>query len=411
MMKTNRVALFFCLVLFACQEIPAKASENSDEEKLPYLAGQCVAQAEEMIREGKFVDAIARLTSFQKKQDGISAEKAEKKGYSHYYIDYMLGNALMMQVEKSGVGQQSIDKKSRAGLERAAHHYLQAVKKREDCAPAWLNLANCYYSMGRMAAASEGFVKGYTFSAPEKRKAEYLYYGAMCRFQAGGEENGKEAHTLFKQLMKHHPKSISLEWLESYVTILLSIKYDKTALPHIHTLARKFQGKRQEQWQEILLNQYLTLKMEKEAIQYVNELIDSDPVNSKWWKARCHLYLNLNRLKPGLISLMVYGYLEPLTREEKSLMADLFLTLDMPSKAASIYESLLKTSFDDALAQRLIHAEQMSGRPEKAIVWVEQLLNNEPPDKDAEGTSLLAYKESILRQLQLDQEMKRQLGI
>ncbi|WP_186441587.1 tetratricopeptide repeat protein [Desulfamplus magnetovallimortis] len=321
----------------------------AEEEKLPYAAGVCVNEAGKMIKAGRISEAIELLESFSSKAKDVSGEKAIQKGYSHYYIDYMLGNALMMLEENSssksgsGHGENKTLKKSSGQaykknskddftpfLKKASQYYNNAVKKRADLAPAWLNLARCQYTLGDMENAGKAFIKGYEASAKADRKAMHLYYGAICFFQCGDSKNQKKASEVFGKLLSRHPSDITLEWIESYVSILFATGEKKKAIKYLETLAQKTSGKRQRQWQEMLLYQYLEHKMEKRSLAYAKTLTRDNPVEPMWWRTLLHIYLDRNDYKQALNALIIYGFLAPLTNEEQDLMENLYLSLGIP---------------------------------------------------------------------------------
>ena len=376
----------------------AQSSPKNKQDTLPHEAGKCFRKAQTLIQQGKLHDAIKVMESFQKKGKGASPEDLQKNGYDHYYLDYMLGNTWMMLAEADGNKKGGSTSRER----RAAGYYAQALKKKSDLAPAWLNLANCLYTLGEMAEAAEAFIKGYDFSPESEKRAEQLYYGSICYFQAGGKKNQKKAYETFKKLIKRHPEKISLAWTESYVNILLAIDYKKTALPHIETLARKYQGEKKSQWQEILLYHYLNMKMEKKALAFARELTQADPTEAKWWKVRCHIHLDQGNLVQGLKGLLIYSFLTPLKKDEAKLLADLYLSVGIPAEAVDRYEKMLKSAFDQEVASRMVNGCQVSAQPKKAIAWIDRMIEATPNDA-TKRKDLIAHKRRI--EDQLDREL------
>ncbi len=423
--------IFFILISSACLPSAAVALEQG---KLPHAAGECVNRAQNMMQKGRFSDAIHELKAFKAKGKGVSEKVAVQNGYNHYYIDYMLGNAFMMLAEDEsedekkenilpgkGGGKGKKGEKGGKGEERssdlkkkAVRYYEHTVRKKDDIAAVWLNLAVCRYDLGRMEAAAAAFLKGYGVSEEKYKKAMHLYYGAVCYFQSGGKKNQTKALQVFKKLIRLHPGEISFDWLESYLSMLFTLNQNKAALPYIRKLIEKFNVKKNDKnsaknndknstknsyekrrkWQEILLYQYLHLNMEKSALKYARYLAKSDPVEPKWWKGLSHIYLNRNDLAKGLRSLIVYGFLTPLTRDEETLMADLYLSLNIPSMAVPYYEKILKEGFDREKARRLLHACLLSEQPEKALEWIDLLL------EEKEDIVLLRQKEALDFQIQ-----------
>ncbi len=353
------------------------------KEALPLAAGMCINKVESLIQANKLEAAVTLLENFRAKQKEMDAATAAKKGYSHYYIDFLLGNTLLMRSE-SDVGKRT------TWLEQGAKAYEQAVSKKPDLAPAWLNLAKCRYDIGQMKAAAHAFIKGYDVS--ETKNADHLYYAAICYFQSN---DHVDALNTFNRLIRQHPDKFSLEWRETFVSLLFAMDKNKTALPHVEILAQQFSGPKKKKWQEILLYQYMQLKMEKKALSYGKMLTRTDPTEPKWWKGVSHLYLNRNDLKNGLSHLIIYSYLTPPTREEKSLMADLYLSLGIPDQASAFYEMVLNEKEEFSKITRIIHAYTAAHEPEKSIAWIDR------------GLSLKKDPDLLKRKANLLYEMKR----
>lgn len=360
--------LLLSLLLLLLQPLQAEAKEE-----LPFAAGLCVNKVNLLIQQEKIGPAIALLEEFEAKKQGIDPQKAAQKGYDHYYIDFLLGNCFLLLDQKE---------KNPIHLKRAVAAFSRAVEKNNNFAPAWLNLARCCYELADMAGAAAAFAKGYETS--DEKKAEYLYYAALCHTSA--QDYGK-ALALFNRLLAGHPKEITLEWKETLVNIFFSLEKYKQALPWIQELAEKSVDKKKKKWQEILLYQYLTLKMDKKAMDYALFLTRTDPLEPKWWKALTHIHLDKNRLEEGLCSLMIYSFITPLSQQETTLMADLYMTCNIPLKAAHYYETWLeiataeKTNQADKIADqdmiqdkvtKLSQAYLSGCNPQAALEWVEK---------------------------------------
>jgi predicted Zn-dependent protease len=339
---------------------------------LPFAAGHCVNKANLLIREEKIGPAIVLLKAFEAKQQGVDPQKAAKKGYDHYYIDFLLGNCFLLLDQKE---------KNPGHVKRAIAAFSRAVEKNNNFAPGWLNLARCCYELADMDRAAPAFVKGY--ETGQEKKAAYLYYAAVCHTAA---QKPGPALAVFNTLLANHPKEITLEWKETLVNIFFSLEKYAQALPWIETLAKKSKDKKKKKWQEILLYQYLTLKMEKKALTYALFLTRTDPLEPKWWKALTHIHLNRNRLEEGLCSLIIYSFITPLSRQETTLMADLYMACNIPLKAAQYYEAWLKIAMEkpppqdktvdpDKIQDKVAKLSQayLSGcNPAAALEWVEK---------------------------------------
>jgi tetratricopeptide (TPR) repeat protein len=338
----------------------------SADERLPLAAGICVNKAQVLVKNGEIKRAITLLEEFKSKSQGLKKEKIAKKGYNHYYIHFLLGNYYSMQ---EGLQKDQGKKKQLGSVfsQKAAKNFQACVSKNPSFSAAWLNLAKCQYDLNVFSMAATSFKQGYETSLTPK--PIHLYYSAICHFQANEFE---KALKVFNRLMKSHPDKISLAWKETLVNILFSLERYGPALPHIEVLARESSSAKKKQWQEILLHQYLSLGMDKKALTYAGFLTQTDPLEPKWWKALCHIHLADNQILKGLSALIIYGYLSPMTREELMLAADLYLSLNIPAKAALVYEDVLNEGIDLETILKTSQAFAMAYDQDKAMAWIEK---------------------------------------
>lgn len=262
--------------------------------------------------------------------------------------------------------------KRTAHLKKAAAALGRTLEKRPDFLPAWMNLARCQYEMGNMKEAARAFLKAYEIG----EKPAALYRASICHSLA---RDYNEALSIFTTLVASHPGEIKLEWKQSFVNILHSLGKYHQALPWIEELAQKSDKELQKKWQEILVTQYLTLKMQKKALAYVQFLTLSDPGEAKWWKALTHIHLGKNQLEKALNAFLIYSFISPLTQQEMSFMADLHLSCGIPLKAARYYEIYLEKEKDPKKIQekirRISHAYLAGGQGASALEWIEKGLS------------------------------------
>jgi tetratricopeptide (TPR) repeat protein len=199
----------------------------------------------------------------------------------------------------------------------------------------------------------------------------------------------------FERLMAAHRTAVKPQWKENLVHALVADQQQKRALPYIRQLAHIYTGDKQIQWQEILLYQYLKLNMRTEALAYAHTLTRQAPAIARWWKGLAHIQLNDGRYKDALAALTVYSFLQPLTMEEKKLLADLNLQLGIPVKAAPVYETCLQEQSDNKLLRRLALAYRQLGRPDTAL---ERIAAFQASAKDVELTLLKAELHFLLKQ-------------
>jgi tetratricopeptide (TPR) repeat protein len=251
--------------------------------------------------------------------------------------------------------------------ENAIPHFEATLKKMPDFQAALQNIAICHYELQHHQQAARSFLKAY--EAAEKKDAQFLYYSAVSFLAA--DEFKSSMHT-FERLFASHGSQKKTEWIEPYVHACLGAHQNRKALPHIETLIRRTSGNKKTRWQEVLLYQYVNLKMKKRARTYAESLTRQFPLEPKWWKALLHIHLSENHYRDALVALTVYGWVTPLTREEKKLMADLNATLNIPIQAARYYEDLLNEKLDLKILKQMIHACLSMQQPEKALQYVQK---------------------------------------
>ena len=371
---------FICVIcLFSSVSAAEKPGEKSDETpEMSYAASMCLYKSQQSFGKGNIQEAINTLEAFINDPDNIKSGQADQAT-----LHFFLGNCYATRAQDKDGGQPGQNIKQ--DQKKAIRCYQRAVNIDPKYCDAWLNLARCFYELENYAKAARAFEQAWTFS--KEKKADHLYYAAVCRFQA--QENQK-ALDLFGELFKHHPADITLAWKEVYVNILFSLEKYKTALPFIKELAYNIQPPKKKKWQEILLQQYLNLEMDNEALAYARELTRDDPTESKWWKGLSHIHLKKNHLKDGLSALVIYGFLTPMTESEQALAADLYFALDIPGKAALRYASLFEQNRDLKTLEKLTQALSMAHEPDQALKWVETGLRLAEKEKSDKHKSLYA---------------------
>lgn len=315
-----------CLVsVFMVLSPDVLLAAGQDGEPLPFGAGMCANKVAGLMDEKSYAEAIQEIESFQAKANTVDPDTAQKKGYTHYYLDFLLGNCCMM-MEKQGPDY----------VKNAASAYERAVKKYNGFYQAWLNLGRCRYTLKQMGKAARAFIRGYDTS-PDKQGA-YLYQAAACYYFNAEYNNARKT---FHRLMKNHPAAVTLDQKELLVNILFSLKKNRQALPYLKELAAQSKGDKRRTWQEVLLYQYMELGMDEQAVAYAGRLTRQEPEAPKWWRALAHIHLEKNRLEKGLGAFMIYSFTTPLTTSETKLLADLYAGCNIPLEAARVYETWL----------------------------------------------------------------------
>lgn len=353
-------------------------SHAQKKETLPYPAHVILHKANGFLEKEEVQKAIEVIQPFQSRcPPNQTFEDPDPKGYQHYLIYFTLGNCYLMLDQPS----------------KAIPIYQKALKKKSDFSAAWVNLAKCFYDLNKPMDAAKSFLKGY--ETKTEKKPNLLYYSAASFMAA---EDNKKALEIFGRLLNLHPNDIKLEWKESLVQAYLACEMPLKALPFIKELAEKTNGKKQTQWQEVLLYQYISLQMKDKALSYAKELTRNYPLEPKWWKTITHLHLLENRYQDALISLTVYGYLTPLSEQEKKLMADLHMALGIPIQAARLYEEIIsdqKEKTDIEIVKQLAQSYLSLYKPQQSLESIEKGLYFFRKDMD-----LLMLKGRILYQME-----------
>jgi tetratricopeptide (TPR) repeat protein len=325
--------------------------------------------------EKDYTGAIALITG----RDTPASKKAGKACCSHSLVCLALGNCHLLL-------------KAYGPAETA---YQAALKLDPGLMDARLNLAKVYTDTDNYPEAAQAFSLAYDLSDP--KTAEYLYYSAVMTLMEG---KAGAATRIFETLFAAHPDQIPLQWRESFASALIRAEYWDKAVPVVRNLAARTDGEDRIRWQETLLQVYLTMDDMKQALDWATALARETPGLARWWKALVHIHLSLGNHRRALEDLIIYRFIAPLSREEKTLFADLSLQLQIPARAAAMYETLLaqssevkKDSEDKTLILRLVNAYRQLGRAEMAL----DLLNRFNPGQS--HPELLMVKGDLLYEI------------
>ena len=271
--------------------------------------------------------------------------------------------------------------------------YLAALALAPDFLDARINLAKVYSDTSRFDKAAQAFLTAYELSHPGQ--ADYLYYSAVMALANG---RAQTAIRHFERLFAAHPDQVTRQWKENFANALMTAGQWKRALPLVRELAARGTGKEKIRWQETLLQIYLQTNDLKQALSYATGLSRQDCTVARWWKALVHIQLSLGHYSRALDDLIVYGFLSPLTQEEKKLFADLSLQLEIPARAVHMYESILAETRDNEvdakgkkqMIQRLVAAYRQLGKSDQALALLDRF------DPNASDPELLLLKGDLL---------------
>lgn len=351
------VALFASLVLGMVSGIESASAS----EPVPPPARLVLARAGRLMEDERYPEAVEALTAFAARGGSMPASgRPDPRGYHHPLIDFALGNAHLMQ----------------EALPQAENAYRRALARDPGLADAWANLAGVYYRRKQYAEAGKCFLQSYETAA--EKPPERLFYSAAAFLNAG---RNKQSIGLLERLLADHPADGRPAWKETLVHALLAADQAQRALPYIRQRVQTSEGEQKIRWQEILLQQYLQLEMQQEALALVRALTREQPTEVRWWKALAHVHLTDSRYEDALAALVIYSWLGEPTEEEQRLLADLHLQVGIPVKAAPMYAALLQRSPDKRLLQNLVAAYRRLGRPEAGLQQLDQFAG---PVSDAE---------------------------
>ena len=346
------------LVLIALTGPPAPAAEK---DRIPAPAVVAINRAETLMAAGKTREAIDGLTAFQAKGRDVSRKTADSRGYTHYLIDFLLGNGCLTLGDPA----------------TAEKHFRAAVAKKPAFAEARFNLARCLYDLNRPAEAGQAFVAAY--EAAGAGNAEALYYAAVCFMRA---EDYPRALTAFDRLLAEHPQELTPDRRQTLARLYLAMEEPARALPHVELLAGQLDGQSQREWREVLIYVYLQLDMTDKALARVDAFTRDDPLEARWWKIQAWLLLQQQDYRRALTALTAYSYLQVPSGRERELLGDVNFMAGVPVEAVRNYEKQLATAPDPALIRKTARGYLRLYDQDRALALIERGLETAPDDQD-----------------------------
>jgi tetratricopeptide (TPR) repeat protein len=324
------ITLFIIIMAYAAAGGQQAVALKTDP--IPMAARIVLSRAGELMQQKAYDRAIRTLTAFQQRGE---PGQPDPKGYFHPMIYLMIGNCHLFRKE----------------LLEAEKALSQAVARDPELAEAWQNLARTYYERQEYTRAADCFETAYEKS--NQANPDTLYFGALSWLGANQYEAAVDA---FRRLFLGHPDRVTLRWKAHYAQALLAAEHPRRALPLIRNLAEQSSGEEKTRWRKILLYLFIRLDMRSEALAYATRLTRSECTRAIWWKAMAHVHLSDGCAEKALAALTIYGFLTPLSVEEKKLWADLSLEVDIPSRAAAGYHELLHRHPDESIVRNLVLA-------------------------------------------------------
>ncbi len=341
----------------------------SAREKLPIRVQMTLIKVAPLLEKHDYSKAVKVLIDFQKK-----AEYSQKSVYDHPEIYFVLGNCYSLL----------------GHLNKARIAYNHAIERDPQHLGAWQNLAKTEYESEHYDKAATAFYKSYLLT--KRTEPKFLYYSGVNLLVA---EKYQACLQRFDTLLQEHPQAMTLQWKENLVYALLQAGKGKRAIVYTRELARGFTGKKQQRWQEILLQQYMNLNMRKEALKLAQTLSHEKPTVGVWWKGLAHIQLQYDHFQKALAAMTIYSFLTPsMTREEGKLLGDLYMQQGIPRKAAIYYEHCLHKKRDRQTIMSLARAYRNLNQPERAL----QILDTLPEQQ--KNQSVIMERGDILYSMQ-----------
>ncbi|WP_289023442.1 tetratricopeptide repeat protein [Desulfobacter postgatei] len=365
-LKTVIVILAFAAAIF----FPLEKSLAQGDQKMPVAIQRLLINVRKAMDKNDYAAAVKLIQADQ-------AKSKSNTPCSHPTVCLALGNCFLMQKK----------------MPHAESAYLTALSMDKNYLDAQVNLAKVYTDTNRTAKAVEAFWAAYQLSDPKNSK--YLYYSAVMALTDGKTQT---AIRRFDSLFSAHPDQVTRQWRENYANALVTAQQWKKAAPVLRDLIAQSKGESRIKWQEALLEIYLTINDTDKALDLAGTLSRQAPSEARWWKALVHIHLTRGEYANAFEDLIIYSFVTPLTRQEKKLFADLSLQLNIPARAARMYETLItesagkksSSSHNRQMINGLVCAYRQMGRGDKALAVLNRL------DPQAGNPELLLLKGDVL---------------
>ncbi|WP_286820250.1 tetratricopeptide repeat protein [Desulfobacter sp. UBA2225] len=365
-LKTVIVILAFAAAIF----FPLEKSLAQGYQKMPVGIQRLLINVRKAMDKNDYAAAVKLIQADQ-------AKSKSNTPCSHPTVCLALGNCFLMQKE----------------MPHAESAYLTALSLDKNYLDAQVNLAKIYTDTNQTAKAVKAFWAAYQLSDPKNPK--YLYYSAVMALTDGKTQT---AIRRFDSLFSAHPDQVTRQWRENYANALVTAQQWKKAAPVLRDLIAQSKGESRIKWQEALLQIYLTINDTGKALDLAGTLSRQAPSEARWWKALIHIHLTRGEYANAFEDLIIYSFVTPLTRQEKKLFADLSLQLNIPARAARMYETLItesagkksSPSHNRQMINGLVCAYRQMDQGDKALAVLNRL------DPQAGNPELLLLKGDVL---------------
>jgi len=231
--------------------------------------------------------------------------------------------------------------------EEALERWQRATQLSPRDEASWQNLAQALYELQRYAEAADAFLRAYELS----KRRELRFYAAVAYLKG---------------------------------------KRPREAIPHLEVLARGREVP--EEWLLALLQAYLDVGGLEGAEKVLRRLLSRNPEKVDYWKWLAQIYLKQRRYIEAVASLEIASRLRG-GREEKKELAQLYLGLNIPLKAARYYEEIYGSDPDPSACDRIATFYLAAHKIEEALAFIDLAIKKEPTAERFLRKGEILYKE------------------
>jgi tetratricopeptide (TPR) repeat protein len=277
--------------------------------------------------------------------------------HDHFLVRYQLGNLLATS----------------ARINEALPQLEAAVELEPRLYPAWRNLGEVAYELGRNEQAAKAFETA--FRQDPDRTPEILYYAAANWLIAG---RADRAAPLYEELVAGRYGAPRLVWFRGLLASCLELNTPERAAPAMADLVARFAG-------------------------------DPDA-----WSLAGKQATAAGDFRQAAVALTVAGLLRPLTYAEQVQLGDLYGAIDVPVAAARHYAAAVADSATTHGYERLVSAYLASHQLDRAEATAAQALAAVPNARlwslagdvhylqENYAAALVAYRETLQRDPEAD---------
>jgi len=231
--------------------------------------------------------------------------------------------------------------------EEALERWQRATQLSPRDEASWQNLAQALYELQRYAEAADAFLRAYELS----KRRELRFYAAVAYLKG---------------------------------------KRPREAIPHLEVLARGREVP--EEWLLALLQAYLDVGGLEGAEKVLRRLLSRNPEKVDYWKWLAQIYLKQRRYIEAVASLEIASRLRG-GKEEKRELAQLYLGLNVPLKAARYYEEIYGSDPDPSACDRIATFYLAAHKIEEALAFIDLAIKKEPTAERFLRKGEILYKE------------------